>query len=188
MGLIRLFIEMFTRSQIRLWIVHAMLMPMPHVISVRVRPRLYRLIGFNIGSGVIIVRNLIIEIDEQGSYGNLVLGNNSYIGRDCFVGLNARVELEENAGLAPFCEIHVDDHDLGNPIRRMGPITSRPVKIGRGAFVGTGSVILAGVTIGEGAVIGARSVVTRDIPAHSIAVGSPAQVIKELGKATQTAG
>ena len=39
---------------------------------------------------------------------------------------------------------------------------------------------MPGVTIGDYALIGAGSVVTRDIPAYSIAVGSPAKVIKTL--------
>lgn len=49
-------------------------------------------------------------------------------------------------------------------------------------WVGAGSVILAGVTIGKGSVIGSNSVVTKDIPPHSIAVGSPAKVIKSRTK------
>ena len=50
----------------------------------------------------------------------------------------------------------------------------RPVGIGGGA------IIMPGVTIGEDSVIGAGSVVTRDIPVRSLAVGSPAKVIREL--------
>ena len=38
--------------------------------------------------------------------------------------------------------------------------------------------ILQGVTIGEGSIIGAMSVVTKDIPPYTIAVGSPAKLIK----------
>lgn len=40
-------------------------------------------------------------------------------------------------------------------------------------------VLVGGVTIGEGAVIGANSVVTRDVPAHSVAVGAPARVVTD---------
>lgn len=43
-----------------------------------------------------------------------------------------------------------------------------------------GAIIMPGVTIGEGAIIGAGAVVTHNIPAWTIAVGSPAKVIKEL--------
>lgn len=37
---------------------------------------------------------------------------------------------------------------------------------------------LPGVTIGDDCVIGAGSVVVKDIPAHSVAVGNPCEVIK----------
>jgi UDP-2-acetamido-3-amino-2,3-dideoxy-glucuronate N-acetyltransferase len=51
-----------------------------------------------------------------------------------------------------------------------------PTTVKRGASIGSGSVILAGVTIGEGAMIGAGAVVTRDVPDHQIAKGVPARL------------
>jgi len=45
-------------------------------------------------------------------------------------------------------------------------------------WIGANCIIMKGVAIGEGSIIGANSVVTKDIPAYSIAVGSPAKVIK----------
>ena len=47
-------------------------------------------------------------------------------------------------------------------------------------WLGGGVTVLPRVTIGEGSVIGAGSVVTKDIPAHSLAVGNPCRVIKML--------
>lgn len=51
------------------------------------------------------------------------------------------------------------------------------VKIGNDVFIGVNSIILPGVTIGSNVVIGAGSIVTRNIPANSVAVGSPARVV-----------
>lgn len=54
---------------------------------------------------------------------------------------------------------------------------ARPVRIGRGVFIGARAIILKGVTIGDRVIIGAGAVVTRDIPARHLAFGNPAQVI-----------
>jgi acetyltransferase-like isoleucine patch superfamily enzyme len=59
-------------------------------------------------------------------------------------------------------------------------VNGAPITIGDHAWIGFDVVILKGVTIGEGAVIGARAVVTSDIPAWSVAVGSPARVVKTI--------
>lgn len=55
--------------------------------------------------------------------------------------------------------------------------TARPVRIGRGCFVGARAIILKGVSIGDGAVIGAGAVVTRDVPEGACAAGNPARIV-----------
>lgn len=52
--------------------------------------------------------------------------------------------------------------------------------IKKGAAIGTSATILYGITIGENSIIGAGSLVTKDIPANTIAVGSPARVIRHI--------
>ena len=47
--------------------------------------------------------------------------------------------------------------------------------IGDGAFIGSGTMLVAPVSIGERAATGAGSVVTKDVPPDSIAVGAPAR-------------
>jgi len=53
---------------------------------------------------------------------------------------------------------------------------ARPIKIGRGVFVGARAIILKGVTIGDRAMIGAGAVVTKDVPPFHCAVGNPARI------------
>jgi acetyltransferase-like isoleucine patch superfamily enzyme len=55
--------------------------------------------------------------------------------------------------------------------------TARPIRIGRGVFVGARAIILKGVTIGDHAVVGAGAVVTKPVPPRHFAVGNPARII-----------
>jgi bifunctional UDP-N-acetylglucosamine pyrophosphorylase/glucosamine-1-phosphate N-acetyltransferase len=48
--------------------------------------------------------------------------------------------------------------------------------IGRGAFIGVDTMLVAPVTVGEDARTGAGAVVTRDVPAGKLAVGVPARI------------
>lgn len=59
---------------------------------------------------------------------------------------------------------------------------AKPITIEKDCWLAAGVVVCGGVTIGEGSVIGAGSVVTRDIPPHSLAVGNPCRVIRELSE------
>lgn len=60
-----------------------------------------------------------------------------------------------------------------------------PIRIGNNVWIGEGVCIMPGVNIGEGCVIGAHSIVNKNIPAKSIAVGSPAKVIKQFNFETK---
>ncbi len=48
-----------------------------------------------------------------------------------------------------------------------------------GAAIGANATILPGICIGEGALVAAGAIVTRDVPAHMLAIGAPA-MIREL--------
>ncbi len=54
----------------------------------------------------------------------------------------------------------------------------KPVVVGAGSWLGHGSIVLPGVTVGEHVAVGAGSVVTGDLPSFSVAVGSPARVVR----------
>ena len=75
---------------------------------------------------------------------------------------------------------NADEPYCYQPIFRIAPIV-----IKRGCWIGQNVVILPGVTIGELCIIGANSVVTKDVPARSIAVGTPARVIRKWEESTR---
>jgi len=51
--------------------------------------------------------------------------------------------------------------------------------IGKGAFIGSNSALVAPVKIGDEAYVGSGSVITRDVPAGALALGRGRQVVKE---------
>ncbi len=56
--------------------------------------------------------------------------------------------------------------------------SSAPVTIGRGCFIGGGSVLLPGVTVGDGAIVGAGAIVDADVPPFCAVGGVPARVVR----------
>jgi bifunctional UDP-N-acetylglucosamine pyrophosphorylase / glucosamine-1-phosphate N-acetyltransferase len=52
-------------------------------------------------------------------------------------------------------------------------------EIGKEAFIGSNTALVAPVKIGEGAYVGSGSVITDDVPAGALAVGRGRQVVKE---------
>jgi len=60
-------------------------------------------------------------------------------------------------------------------------------EIGRDAFIGSNSALVAPVRIGDGAYVGSGSVITQDVPDDALALGRSRQVIKQ-GWATRLRG
>lgn len=58
--------------------------------------------------------------------------------------------------------------------------SSGKIKIGNNVYFGHHCTVLKGVTIGDNCIIGFGSTVMRDIPANSVAAGTPAKVICTL--------
>lgn len=104
------------------------------------------------------------------------------IGKNCgFSGTRIRCGKSITLGNNVRCgaNTYIADTDAHSDDYRAGK--DRPVIIEDNVWLGLNVVVLKGVHIGKNSLIGANSVVTRDIPANSIAVGSPAKVIKTLG-------
>ena len=71
-----------------------------------------------------------------------------------------------------------DYRDVARPISQQS-MPERSVTIGDGSWLGYGVVVLPGAIIGKHVVVGANSVVPAGvIPDYSVAVGSPARVVK----------
>ena len=109
---------------------------------------------------------------------NIKIGKNVFINACCRFQDQGGIEIGDGSLIGHNTTIATLNHDF-NPDKRAN-LHPSPVKIGKNVWIGSDSTILPGVEIGDGAVIGAGSVVTKSVPANSIAVGSPARVIKQI--------
>ena len=97
------------------------------------------------------------------------IGNGCLLGRDTFITDNSH---GENISIN---ELNISPHERNI-------FSKGTVIIGDNVWTGKNVCIMPNVKIGNGAIIGANSVVTHNIPPYSVAVGSPAKVIKTIEK------
>lgn len=128
----------------------------------------------NIGSNISIGYGADIEVfsgatltilDEVASNIGLTLicGNSVTLGKDVRIGRN----------------ITIRDNNGSHYLNRQGYKNSKPVVIGDKVWLCEAATIMNGVKIGDGAIIGAKSVVQKNVPAHTMVSGNPAEVIDE---------
>lgn len=116
--------------------------------------------------------------------GTVRIGKGSEIGERCRISIINSLEIGEKVLLSPNVYITDCDHEYRNtniPVIDQGIVQKRQkVSIGEGSYIGINVVIVGNIKIGKHCVIGANSVVTKDVPDYSVAVGSPARVIKNI--------
>lgn len=111
----------------------------------------------------------------------LKIGHNVIINYNFSCLVADRIEIGDETILASDILITSENHGI-NPesddAYYKQPLTTGPVKIGKGCWIGEKVVILPGVTIGDKSIVAAGSVVSKDIPPYCIAAGVPAKVLK----------
>jgi acetyltransferase-like isoleucine patch superfamily enzyme len=135
------------------------------------------------------------------------VGDNTKIG--------AFVEIQKNAKIGKNCKIssHTfvcegvtieDDVFIGHSVTFINDLYPRATNqdgqlqtekdwevqqtlVKKGASIGSGATILAGIVIGEHAIIGAGSVVTKNVPANTVFAGNPAKVLRYIAEESRTA-
>lgn len=155
----------------------------------------------DIGKDSIIERKSVVD---PGEYGKIIIGDNCFIHQYGILKCYDRgvIKIGNNVSVNPYCVLYgIGDLNIGNnvriaahtvfipanhnfsdittPIYKQG-ITAVGIKIDDDVWIGANVTILDNVRIGTHSVIGAGSVVNRDIPAYTMAAGSPCKIIKKL--------
>lgn len=104
----------------------------------------------------------------------VTIGDRVLIGPDCYIFDNDVHPIDAETRHRQFLEIV----SIGQP--DWVKLNEKAVVIEDDAWIGAGCCILKGVRIGKGAIIGAGSVVVHDIPSYAIAHGNPAKVSRMI--------
>jgi acetyltransferase-like isoleucine patch superfamily enzyme len=127
-----------------------------------------------IGNRVAIGTSAVIE-------GNTIIGNE--VSLQSMVYIPTDTVIGNNVFIGPNTVLTNDRY----PPKRIGGLQGPQIL--DGAAIGANATLLPGVCIGEGALVAAGAIVTRDVPAHMLAIGAPAKItalpLKMTGERTK---
>ncbi len=122
-----------------------------------------------------------LEAPFNCDYGsNTRIGKNFYANMDCIFLDVAPITIGDNVFFGPRVSLYTPYHPIDAEVRNAQMEGGLPITIGNSVWFGGNVVVCPGVTIGDDVVIGAGSVVSKDIPSHSVAVGNPCRVVREI--------
>jgi acetyltransferase-like isoleucine patch superfamily enzyme len=114
-----------------------------------------------IGDNVSVGTGVVIE-------GNTNIG--SYVNLQSMVYIPTNTTIKDHIFIGPNAILTNDRYPPSGIGGLVGPV------IENHSSIGANSTILPGIHIGEGALVAAGAIVTRNVPAHKLAVGAPAKI------------
>jgi UDP-2-acetamido-3-amino-2,3-dideoxy-glucuronate N-acetyltransferase len=130
------------------------------------------------------------EIGDNSKIGTFVeIQKGAKIGRNCKISSHTficeGVTISDNVFVGHHVVFINDPYPRSTTNDRMqtdDDWTCIPIRVRKGASIGSNATILCGVTVGQNAIIGAGSVVTRDVPANTIVAGNPAKILRKINE------
>lgn len=127
------------------------------------RPRILRIFGARIGSGVIIRRGIRVHFPW-----NLEIGDNCWIGEEVWFINHEKVTIGSDVCISQRSIICSGGHDYRSASLAYA---HKPIEIKDGVWVCLDAKILPGVTLGECSVVSAGEVARKTVPDYSMLVG-----------------
>jgi len=121
-----------------------------------------------------------VEIGRGGSNNPdaiVTIGDHVGIFENTIINPNSPVTIGDNVGIG--AEVMIWTHGAWLDITQGFPADFGPVTIGNNVWLPARSIVLPNTTIGDNCVIGIGSTITKDIPAGSMAAGTPCKVLRE---------
>nr|WP_316670018.1 DapH/DapD/GlmU-related protein [uncultured Propionibacterium sp.] len=108
----------------------------------------------------------------------MTIGTNVLVNHGLTCMSSGGIDIEDDVMIGPEAALITANHDFDD----LRVLQFKPVRIGRGAWIGARAIILPGVTVGEGAVVASGAVVTHDVAPRTIVGGNPARFIRNADR------
>lgn len=142
-------------------------LPLP--ISLKIA--ILRLFGAKIGNKVVVKPGVNIKYPWL-----LTIGNDVWIGEQVWIDNLSEVHIGDNVCLSQGAILLTGNHDYS---RSTFDLTTRPITLADGVWIGAKSVVCAGVHCASHAVLAVNSVATRPLEAYGIYQGNPAVWVRQ---------
>lgn len=146
----------------------------------RLRTALMRQAGVQIGPSSLIQGSMHITGSGPNPCAQVSIGSFSIVSGTLHCDVGGPIRIGDRVRIGHDVSLLTVDHQVGPDYMRSGKTKHGPIEIGDGAWLASRVVVLPGVRIGAGAIVAAGSVVTRDVPDHTLVVGVPARVARNL--------
>ena len=117
----------------------------------------------------------------------LIFGDRVYMGYHISILCADKILIKDDVLMASYIMITSENHGMdveGEIGYGKQKLTTQPVTIENGGWIGEKAIILPGVTIGEKAIVAAGAVVTKDVPPYTVVAGNPARILKRYNFTT----
>ena len=162
------------------WLLARLLLaPFPFYVGSRVRVKVLRLLGFQIGEGSSMWGTPKI-IGSSPLHKKWVVGHHCLFNVECFLDLSGPITVGSQVVFGPQVALITGAHEIGDASHRLGLLKPEPITIGDGCWLGARATVLPGVTIGSGSVVAAGAVVTKNVPPNTLVAGVPAKIVRYL--------
>ena len=151
-----------------------------HIPSLTLRRTLYRMMGAEVESQVVIHYKTEIRAPYR-----LSIGKGSIIGDNAILDARNNLRIGKHVNLSSNVSIYTEQHDYRDPMFLYDNKRNKAVEINDRAWIGSNVTILPGVKIGEGAVCCAGCVVTKDVAPYDVVAGIPAHKINTRPQSLQ---
>ena len=140
----------------------------------RARAKMAGLMGHRLSAGTYIAERVHLAGSGLQTEGTVSFN------AGCFIDAMAPIHIADGVRVGCEAMLVTTTHEAGTSDLRAGRMAYRPIRIGRGVWVGARATILPGVNIASGCVIASGAVVHQSTKANGLYAGVPARRVKDL--------